>query len=184
MPPAALLLVLSAASAQPVAPHTLTVSAGWLGEAVTHPGAFVDVEEPLVVCGPHAFVLGARAGGYDHFGHHTGLLALAQTGWRVTAPFGLYGELLGSAGVHERFLAGPVYVETRSGGVAVGTDAGRPTFMAGLALGAGWQLGAGGPWPDRLFVRVDGWERTTVNQAWLPVAALSAGVAWTLSVAP
>jgi len=171
-----LALVLSAAPAEP--PRALTVSGGYLGEFVTQPGIFASFEWPLVLHGGHVLFTDGRVGVIHHPAHSNGISARAELGYRYTASFGLYGEALAGLGAYHSFLDGAVYVVNGSG-VTFDGDTGRPTFLAGMSLGVGWQFPRRFKWPDRVFLRADGWLRAPVNGMWLPGVALSLGLSWT-----
>lgn len=152
-----------------------TVSGGYYGAFVTHPGLFVAAEKPAWRSGSQEVFFGGRGGGYHHDGRHTGLFARAEAGYRWTSGVGLFAEGMLGAGVLHTILDGPLYTE----GATRSIDFGRPTFAPGLSLGVGWSRTTNARPPLRVFGRVDGWLRAPVNRSWLPGTALSLGIAWT-----
>ena len=87
-----------------------SVTAGYYGAFLTHPGLVVGIERAMVGERAHTLTAGGRFAAYLHPQHHLGLSLRADAIYRAKARVGLYGEVMASAGVHHRMLAGPVYV--------------------------------------------------------------------------
>ncbi|MBX2798151.1 MAG: hypothetical protein KTR31_10790 [Myxococcales bacterium] len=145
---------------------TLTWSAGYFGGFVTHPGAFVAVERPLLA--KDLLVVGARAGGTHHFRNHTALFAQGELGTRWGATKGPFVEGFAGVGLEQRWLAGSVYVESDTG-VRRTVDFGRPGLRLSGALGAGWAA------DSRVFGRAEGWITWVGFRRSVPGIGLSVG---------
>ncbi|WNG33113.1 hypothetical protein F0U61_05400 [Archangium violaceum] len=157
-------------------PTRLPLTVAYFGETLVHPGLTVGTELSLVRGDVGAVVLTGNLGGYVHPRNHVGLFASAEMGGRLTAPFGLYGELLVGAGYLHSFLQGPVYEVSRDGSVLPAADAGRPAVMPTASLGLGWDLQRNGVAPLALFTRLTLFGQFPFNQRLLPHAAVQLGV--------
>lgn len=150
----------------------LTLSAGYLGGFVTHPGVFVAVERPLV--DQDRLVVGGRLGATHHFRSHTAGFVQAELGTRWGGPQGLFVEGFGGVGYEHRWLAGRVYVED-DGGVRRGVDLGRPGWRLSGALGTGWSRSPTRRGPRRVFARAEGWLTWVGFRRSVPGVGLSLG---------
>ncbi|WNG29904.1 hypothetical protein F0U62_42265 [Cystobacter fuscus] len=157
-------------------PTRLPLTVAYFGETLVHPGLTVGTELSLVRGGSGAIILTGNLGGYVHPRNHVGLFASAEVGGRLTASFGLYGELLAGAGYLHTFLQGPAYVVSPDGAVQPAADTGRPSLLPTASLGLGWDLQRNGVAPLALFTRVTLFGQFPFNHRLLPHAAVQLGV--------
>ncbi|MCB9744319.1 MAG: hypothetical protein H6741_13345 [Alphaproteobacteria bacterium] len=141
MPATLLLLLLSGAA-------RAELGGGYLGEAVTHPGALLRWETPLQARGPHQLRVGAELGAYWHPRSHVGTFVDARVGWRRSTGAGYSPQLSLGLGYLHAFVAAEA---------ANFSNTGRPALMPVLDLGVfGWELDLGGPARLGLDLRVFG----------------------------
>lgn len=140
--------------AQAEEPGRLSVSLGYLGQTLTHPGALASLQCRLLSVGQaHQLFVRASLGGYVHPRNHVGLLATVEVGTRATAAWGLFGELGVFAGYQHTFLASTVYAIDAGRVVTIAGDGGSGSFIPGVSLGAGWDFGRNTDLPTAVTLR-------------------------------
>jgi hypothetical protein len=119
----------------------LTLTAGYLGEQLFHPGGQLGVEYTLGRFSALSLVATGNLGGFVHYRYATGLYADAGVGARVTAHSGFLVELLGDIGYLHLIPNGAVYKVPDQGGAPQQiANLGRPAFRFGGTLGLGVDL--------------------------------------------
>ncbi len=171
------LLGLLAAPTAYAGPVSLT--AGYHGDFVTHPGGYVGARYEAAEAGAFSFSVGGDLGGYHHERNHTGLFARANVATRLTSTGGLFVEPRFTAGYVHTFVDGDGYwvVDEQTGQVRQKLNGGSAGAMYGLGVGLGAELG-GKAEGLTIVVRPEILGRAPFNSYSLSQFSLQAGVEW------
>lgn len=182
MRPLLLALVLAAApfsARAQLGPPAVTV--GWFGETLLHPGGRVGAETALAERGGHRLLGGGHLSGYLHAGHHLGLLADLELGYRHTFSGGFFLEARAGLGYLRTFLHGDVFERGSDGTFRRASSlAGANAFALTQAAGVGWDLGRRSGLPLSVFLRLGAFERAPFNQGWAVHLTSQLGLSWQL----
>ncbi len=153
-----------------------TVSAGYHGDMLSHPGGFVGLSWDVADSGPFSVSLGTDLGAYHHERNHTGAFARAHLATRVTSAGGWLVEPRFSAGYLHTWVDSDEYwaVDERSGVLRQTSPSGSPNVFVGWGLGVGHTFNEG----PTVLIRPEILGRTPYNDFTLSQFALQAAVEW------
>lgn len=164
-----LILALSLAHAAPV-----SLTAGYNGDFVSHPGGYVGLTTTLAESGPFSFRVGADLGAYHHHRNHTGAFLRPNLATRIQGPRGGFFEPRFVAGYLHTWVGGGQYwvEDSVTGESRRVVPAGSANLTWGVGLGAGWQADSG----LSVVIRPELLARAPYNSFALAQLGLQAGI--------
>ncbi|MBC8155882.1 MAG: hypothetical protein H7Z72_23585 [Bacteroidetes bacterium] len=153
------------------------ITISYFGDALTHPGAVVSVEQSILP-GRYQLVFCVNVGGYVHKRNHTALFTNLQIGQRYRFNSGFYVEQYVGLGYFRSYLNGDgIYEVSNGGAVSRASNGGQGYRMPMVSVGVGWDLSQGPhARPLRLFVRPTVFWQAPFNGYALPHIALQTGI--------
>ncbi len=169
------------ATLQPDRPRVASrfaLSGTYYGETITHPGVAIGGEFYAFERPRYKLIAAAKVGTYLHPRSHGAAFLDGELGHRVTARFGLYGDLFMGVGYFHTWPWGDVYVRAPDGGVEKKLNLGHPHVKFGGALGLGWDLSKNTDVPLSVFARLEMFGEFPFNTGIAAHGALMTGVIW------
>lgn len=164
--------------AGPSVASKLALSGAYYGETITHPGVAVGMEYYAFESRRYKLIVAPKVGIYLHHRTHGAAFVDAELGHRVTAKFGLYGDLFTGIGYMHTWPWGDVYGRAADGSVEKQFNAGSPHVKFGGGLGLGWDLSKNGVAPISIFARLEMFGEAPFNTGIAVHGALMCGVIW------
>ena len=169
------------ANAQESSPAS-TLSVGYFGELVTHPGFTLGIERSLSTTKHFTVFATGEVGGYTHTRNQTGVFADVQTGYRFKTRSGFFFDQALGLGYLHTFLNGGKLFEVSADRQAYEVaDGGRPHIMPLVRLGTGYDFSSNhrGNW--LVYARMRFFWQYPFNHYALVHTALEAGLSKTLT---
>ena len=117
------------------------VGIGYFSEGGLYPGFTFNYEKKLMSNATFQLLLAGKAGAYFHYGNHTGVFVMVQSGQRFRIHKKLYFEHFIGVGYLQSFLSGgdPYYVNA-AGQIQKAPNTGNPHFMPSVSVGLSYHL--------------------------------------------
>lgn len=168
----------SGAPSKPSVASRFAVTAAYYGETITHPGVALGGEFYAFERPRYKLIAASKAGMYLHPHSHGAAFLDAELGQRVTAIYGLYGDLFTGVGYMHSWPWGDIYERAADGGVQRKRNLGHARVKFGGGLGLGWDLSKNSVAPLSVFLRLDLFGEAPFNKGIALHGALMAGVIW------
>ena len=161
---------------EPTASHRYALTAAYLGETITHPGATVGLEKYLLRKRQYKLFVGTNLGGYVHQRNHKALFATLQFGQRITFRSGWFVDQSIGVGYLITFLDGEVYTVNPTGSVEQMANTGRSHLMPSVSVGVGYDFTNKDIAKLQLFLRPQAFWQLPFNHYALLHIGLQAGI--------
>lgn len=154
-----------------------SLSIGYFGETVSHPGFQVGLEYYPFSSNRHEIILGVAAGGFVHKRNNTSYFVRIQSGQRIYFKSGLFFEqFLGVGYLRQYVQGGELYEVLPNGAVVEIHKSGDSKFMPSIALGLGYNFKSDALSRFSVFVRPEIFWIAPFNGYYLTSFALNLGV--------
>ncbi len=136
-----LLIHSGVAIAQKDSTRTHFIGVSYFSEGGLYPGFTFNYEKKLLSNTSFQLLLAGKAGAYFHYGNHTGIFAMVQSGQRFHLYKKLYFEHFLGIGYLQSFLdGGDAYYVNAAGQIQKAYNTGNPHFMPSVSFGVSYHL--------------------------------------------